>query len=198
MDTRELVLHNPGSWPWQKSATCVTIQALVASVQCEGLTRGFHQEQDGPRQSLESQKLVARGTWNSNREPGCLAILGQQTSCGFLSSQGLLVREQEVASWPSVSHQGSQGGPCPMYNSPKRKIVARPEFLPGPRSDSRQGQFTSVEEWPYKGPLNWLPDRCCRMEGLVLAASPSFLQTTLHISRTMAFSFSLRSSSQLS
>lgn len=45
-------------------------------------------------------------------------------------------------------------------------------------SDSRQGQSTSMEEWPYKGPLNWLPDRCCRMEGLVLAASPSFLQTT--------------------
>lgn len=30
----------------------------------------------------------------------------------------------------------------------------------------------------YKGPLNWFPDRCCRMEGLELAASPSFLQTT--------------------
>lgn len=36
----------------------------------------------------------------------------------------------------------------------------------------------STEERPYKGPLNWFPDRCCRMEGLELAASPSFLQTT--------------------
>lgn len=35
-----------------------------------------------------------------------------------------------------------------------------------------------MEERPYKGPLNWFPDRCCRMEGLELAASPSFLQTT--------------------
>ena len=45
-------------------------------------------------------------------------------------------------------------------------------------SASRQGQSTSMEKRSYKGPLNWLPDRCCRMEGLVLAASPSFLQTT--------------------
>lgn len=30
----------------------------------------------------------------------------------------------------------------------------------------------------YKGPLNWFPDRCCLMEGLELAASPSFRQTT--------------------
>lgn len=59
------------------------------------------------------------------------------------------------------------------------KDGAGPEFLPrlGPQ-DSKQGQSTSMEERPYKGPLNWLPDRCCRMEGLVLAASPSFLQTT--------------------
>lgn len=44
--------------------------------------------------------------------------------------------------------------------------------------DLGQGQSTSMEERPYKGPLNWFPDRCCRMEGLELAASPSFLQTT--------------------
>lgn len=41
-----------------------------------------------------------------------------------------------------------------------------------------QGQSTSTEKQPYKGPLNWFPDRCCRMEGLELAASPSFRQTT--------------------
>lgn len=39
-------------------------------------------------------------------------------------------------------------------------------------------QSAAVEGRPYKGPLNWLPDRCCRIEGLELAASPSFLQTT--------------------
>lgn len=45
--------------------------------------------------------------------------------------------------------------------------------------DPGQGQSMSTEERPsYKGPLNWFPDRCCRMEGLELAASPSFLQTT--------------------
>ena len=65
-----------------------------------------------------------------------------------------------------------------MYNSPrKKKTVARREGLPT-SGDPRQGQSTSTEERPYKGPLNWFPDRCCRMEGLELAASPSFLQTT--------------------
>lgn len=44
--------------------------------------------------------------------------------------------------------------------------------------DPAQEQSASTEGRPYKGPLNWFPDRCCRMEGLELAASPSFLQTT--------------------
>lgn len=47
----------------------------------------------------------------------------------------------------------------------------------------------------YSGPLNWFPERCCLMDIFDPAASPSFLHTTLHISLTMAFSFSLRSSS---
>ena len=41
-----------------------------------------------------------------------------------------------------------------------------------------RAKSTSTGERPYKGPLNWFPERCCRMEGLELAASPSFLQTT--------------------
>lgn len=30
----------------------------------------------------------------------------------------------------------------------------------------------------YKGPLNWFPERCCRMDGLDPAASPSLRHTT--------------------
>ena len=57
----------------------------------------------------------------------------------------------------------------------------RPMYSP-PGERSRQlgtrAKSTSTGERPYKGPLNWFPERCCRMEGLELAASPSFLQTT--------------------
>lgn len=83
-----------------------------------------------------------------------------------------------MEAWLSVS-PGKPGGPCPMYNSPQRKDSGWARVSAKSRaSDSRQGQSTSMEKWFYKGPLNWLPDRCCLMEGLVLAASPSFLQTT--------------------
>lgn len=86
-----------------------------------------------------------------------------------------------MEAWLSVSHQGGQGGPCPMYKSPQRKMVVRPEFLPGLGPQTWTPGRASACPWRngfYKGPLNWFPDRCCRMEGLVLAASPSFLQTT--------------------
>ncbi|EPY81579.1 hypothetical protein CB1_000726025 [Camelus ferus] len=82
-------------------------------------------------------------------------------------------REMESDPWqPGCGRQRT------MYNSAqKKKTVARCEGLPV-SADPRQGQSTSTEERPYKGPLNWFPDRCCRIEGLELAASPSFLQTT--------------------
>lgn len=92
------------------------------------------------------------------------------------SLPGLLVCER----WEMESHprQPGHSRQRPMYNSPrKKKTVARRESLPT-SGDRRQGQSTSTGERPYKGPLNWFPDRCCRMEGLELAASPSFLQTT--------------------
>ena len=60
---------------------------------------------------------------------------------------------------------------CTIRHRKRRRGPAAPQ-------DAPQGQSTSTEEQPYKGPLNWFPDRCCRMEGLELAASPSFLQTT--------------------
>lgn len=123
------------------------------------------------------------------------AVTGSSSSF----SQDLLVREAGGGGLAVSVSPGKPGGPCPMYNSPQRKDSGWARVSAKSRaSDSRQGQSTSMEKWFYKGPLNWLPDRCCLMEGLVLAASPSFLQTTLHISRTMAFSFSLMSSSQLS
>lgn len=65
-----------------------------------------------------------------------------------------------------------------MYNSSqKKKTVARPEGLPLPWGSQAETVHVHGGE-AYKGPLNWFPDRCCRMEGLELAASPSFLQTT--------------------
>lgn len=64
-----------------------------------------------------------------------------------------------------------------MYNSSQKKTVARPEGRPLPWG-SQAGTVHGRGGEAYKGPLNWFPDRCCRMEGLELAASPSFLQTT--------------------
>lgn len=120
--------------------------------------------------------------------PGCWCVRREMAAGPVHRSHGSWARAGSVLC--TVHHrerrQGLDWRSCPCLG---------PETPPG---DSQQGQSTSTEEWPYKGPLNWFPDRCCRMEGLELAASPSFLQTTLHISRTMAFSFSLRSSSQLS
>lgn len=55
-----------------------------------------------------------------------------------------------------------------MYSAPRRKEPAA----------RHQGQVHVRRGAAYKGPLNWFPERCCRMEGLELAASPSFLQTT--------------------
>lgn len=93
--------QDPGSGWVAEKRTRVTIEALVASVQCKGqrvrifveglLPRAGHL----PRQSLglESQKLLANGTWSSNGEPGCLATLLQRAGRGFLSCQGLLVKE---------------------------------------------------------------------------------------------------------
>lgn len=45
-------------------------------------------------------------------------------------------------------------------------------------SRSSQNHLQPPGQHSYKGPLNWFPDRCCLMEGLELAASPSFRQTT--------------------
>ena len=103
-----------------------------------------------------------------------------------------------MEAWLSVSHQAARWAMSYVQFTTEKDSGWARVSTRSRASDSRQGQSTSMEEWPYKGPLNWLPDRCYLMEGLVLAASPSFLQTTLHISGMMAFSFSLRSSSQLS
>lgn len=209
MDTWEPVLHNPGSWLWQGSRKVPPVSQsklwwLLSSVRDSqgGRLDDGHPPKAGQPQTvpgLESQKLLVSGTQSSNREPGCLTTLLQQTACGFSSSQGLLVREAGGGGL-AVSVTPRLPGWAMSYvqfttekDSGWARVSTRSRA-----SDARQGQSTSMKEWPYKGPLNWLPDRCCRMEGLVLAASPSFLQTTLHISRTMAFSFSLRSSSQLS
>lgn len=103
--------QGPGSGRVAESATRVTIEALVASVQCKGqrvriLVEGrLPRAGDLPRQSLglESRKLLANGTWSSNGEPGCLATLLQRAGRGFLSCQGLLVRE---------AGGGGLGGQC--------------------------------------------------------------------------------------
>lgn len=63
------------------------------------------------------------------------------------------------------------GGLCTIHHRKRTRWLRL--VLGAPR-----GQSTSTEARPYKGPLNWFPDRCCRMEGLELAASPSFRQTT--------------------
>lgn len=72
----------------------------MASVQCKDselgyLLKDFYQAGHLPRQplGLESQKLLANGTWCSVGEPGRLATLLQRAGSGFSSSQGLLVRE---------------------------------------------------------------------------------------------------------
>lgn len=101
--------------------------------------------------------------------------VGPSALCAPSSPQGPCVKAPEHESWARV---------CPMYKSQKKGCSWSPPGL-------------HVRPQDYRGPLNWFPDRCCRMDGLELAASPSFRQTTLHISRTMAFSFSLKSSSQL-
>ena len=102
-DTWEPVLHNPGSWLWQGSRQVLPVSQfklwwLLSSVrdsQGRRLDEG-HPPRAGQPQTvpgLESQKLLASGIRSSNREPGCLTTLLKQTACGFLSSQGLLVRE---------------------------------------------------------------------------------------------------------
>lgn len=90
---------------------------------------------------------------------------------------------------------------CEMWEVEARPAGATPAAA-GPQQAASYVQFVTEEEFrgsaeglplpwgsragtvhvrggeAYKGPLNWFPDRCCRMEGLELAASPSFLQTT--------------------
>lgn len=101
MDTREPVLHNPGSWLWQGSRKVPPVSQfrlwwLLSSVRDSWggrLDEGLPPRAGWPQTVSGVSKLVASGTWSSNRESGCLATLLRQTARGFSSSQGLLVRE---------------------------------------------------------------------------------------------------------
>lgn len=59
--------------------------------------------------------------------------------------------------------------------TPTERAAWNSELCP---SESSQNHLQPTGQHSYNGPLNWFPDRCCLMEGLELAASPSFRQTT--------------------
>lgn len=162
MDTWEPVLHNPGSWLWQSSRKVSPVSqfklwwllSCVRDSQGRRLDEGHPPRAGWPQTvpGLESQKLLAGGTRRSNREPGCLTTLLQQTACGFPRFAGEGGRRWRPGC-QCHTNQGSQDGPCPMYNSPQRKTVAGPEFLPGlgPQTPGR----TSPHPWrngPTKAP----------------------------------------------
>lgn len=136
----------------------------MASVQCKGqrvriLVEGpSTKSRPPPRQSLglESQRLLADGTWSSNREPGCLATRLQRVSKRWLlASQGLLVREAGGGGLAVSITPGQPGWAVSYVQLTTEKdggwagVSARSKA-----SDSRQGQSTSMEKRPYNGSLN--------------------------------------------
>lgn len=104
---------------------------------------------------------------------------------GTTLSRLLSGREQPAASRPPVCWcvRGDRRGPamagsvlCTIHHRRRRQWLGQRACcsLWGPRAGTVHVRGGKA----YRGPLNWFPDRCCRMEGLELAASPSFLQTT--------------------
>lgn len=160
-DTEDPVLGELGSRPWQgrKWCHCVRIQVMAASVQYRG-TRRMESLMSGPH--IEGR----------TRKPGqSLSLASLQPlangACGQRGSQ--VTRAAREQSWLRVfavcwcvrrerrpgrqsATARSQGGPCPMYNSPEKDSGLR-ESCPrlGPGSPGR-GQSTSVKNGPTKDP----------------------------------------------
>lgn len=124
------------------------------------LLRDFYQEQgispDSPLAwSLESFLLIEQHGAQTGSQAAWPLCCSEPAS-GFSSSQGLLVREAgggglAVSVTPGQARVGRVL--CTIH---RKKTVARPEFLPGlgPQTPGREGQSTSMEKWPYNGPLN--------------------------------------------